>query len=60
VIRKGTLNDLFPGKHFLKYVIGRGIMKSMETKYIAKTCFSRNSIIITNGWSIYEEVIWKR
>lgn len=60
IIRKGTLNDLFPGKPILKSLIGRGVLKSMETKYIAKTTFSRNSIFAATGWSIYEEVIWRR
>ncbi len=60
IIRKGTFDDLFPGKPILKFIIGRRILKSMETKYIAKTTFSRNSIFTASGWSIYEEVIWRR
>lgn len=60
IIRKGTFSDLFPGKPVLKMLIGKGLMKSMETKFIAKTTFSRNSIFVASGWSIYEEVIWRR
>lgn len=60
IIRKGTLGDLFPGKPILKSLIGRGVLKNMETKYIAKTTFSRNSIFVSTGWSIYEEVVWRR
>lgn len=60
IIRKGTFSDLFPGKPVLKILVGKGIIKSLETKFIAKTNFSRNSIFVATGWSIYEEVIWKR
>lgn len=60
IIREGTIADLFSGKYVLKTVIGQKILRTSEIKYIANTTFSRNSIFVAKGWSIFESVVWKK
>ena len=60
IIRKGRLLNLFSGFSFLKILFDRRILNTMEIKYKAKTIFSRNSSILSEGWSLFEIVTWAK
>lgn len=60
IIRKGKLLNLFPGISCLKFLFNRRILNTMEIKYKAKTIFSKNAVILSNGWSLFELVTWAK
>lgn len=60
IIRKGRLLNLFSGISCLKYLFNRRILNAAEIKYKAKTIFSKNAVILSNGWSLFELVTWAK
>jgi hypothetical protein len=60
IIRKGKLLNLFSGISWLKFLFNRRILETMEIKYKAKTIFSKNSVSLSKGWSLYEIVTWAK
>jgi hypothetical protein len=58
LIRKGKLSGLFSKMKLLKIFFNRRILNTLEIKYKAKTTFSKNSILLSNGWSLFEIVTW--
>jgi hypothetical protein len=60
IIRKGKLLNLFSGISWLKFLFGRRILETMEIKYKARTIFSKNSVALLKGWSLYEIVTWTK
>jgi hypothetical protein len=58
LIRKGKLSRLFSKMKLLKIFFNRRILNSVEIKYKAKTSLSKNSIVLSNNWSLFEIVTW--
>jgi hypothetical protein len=58
LIRKGKLSGLFSKMIVLKIFFDRRILNTIEIKYKAKTTLSKNSIILSNDWSLFEIVTW--
>jgi hypothetical protein len=58
LIRKGKLSRLFSKMKLLKIFFNRKILNSVEIKYKARTSLSKNSIVLSNDWSLYEIVTW--
>jgi len=42
----------------LKLFLNRRILETEEIKKKARTNLSKNSVILSNGWSLYEVVTW--
>jgi hypothetical protein len=42
----------------LKIFLNRRILNTVEIKYKAKTTLSKNSVFLSNGWSLFEIVTW--
>jgi hypothetical protein len=58
LIRKGRLSGLFSKMKLLKIFLNRRILNTVEIKYKAKTTLSKNSVFLSNGWSLFEIVTW--
>jgi hypothetical protein len=58
LIRNGKLSRLFSKMKLLKIFFNRKILNSVEIKYKARTSLSKNSIVLSNDWSLYEIVTW--
>lgn len=58
VIREGVISRLFSGMPHLRMFFNQRILSTLETKYRARTAFSKNTITVSNGWSLFETVIW--
>jgi hypothetical protein len=58
VIRKGKLSHLFDTWPFIKVLFNPRLLGIIETKFKAKTELLRNSELLSDGWSIFEIVIW--
>jgi hypothetical protein len=59
-IRKGRLRNHFSGISFLKFLFNRRILNTIEIKYKSKTIFSKNTMTLSNGWSLFEIVSWAK
>ena len=57
-IRKGKLSGLFLKMKLLKLFLNRRILDTEEIKIKARTNLSKNSVFLSNGWSLYEVVTW--
>jgi hypothetical protein len=57
-IRKGRLSKIFSGNPWLKFLFNKRILNTLEKKYKAKTSLSKRSESLSDGWSIYETIIW--
>jgi hypothetical protein len=57
-VRKGRLSGIFPKMAFLKLFLNKRIMNTFERKYKARTAFSKDSVLLSNGWSLFEVVTW--
>ena len=60
LVRKGKLSGLFSKMSLLKVFFNRRILDTIETKYKARSTFIRNSAFLSNGWSLFEVVTWKK
>ncbi len=58
IIRHGKLSGLFSKMKLLRIFFNRRILNTTETKYKAKTTLSKNSIVLSIGWSLFEIVTW--
>ncbi|TAL64025.1 MAG: hypothetical protein EPN88_11515 [Bacteroidetes bacterium] len=58
LIRKDKLSGLFSEMALLKIFFNRRILNTVELKYKAKTALSKNSVFLSNGWSLFEIVTW--
>ena len=58
LIRKGKLSGLFLRMPLLKMLLNRRILNTLEIKYKAITHFSKSSVSLAKGWSLYEVVTW--
>ena len=58
LIRKGKLSGLFLKMTLLKIFLNRRILNTLEIKYKAMTNFSKDSVFLSNGWSLFEVVTW--
>jgi hypothetical protein len=58
IIRKGKLSNLFSKINLLKLIFNQRILNTMEIKYKAKTIFSKDSVVLSNDWSLFEIVTW--
>jgi hypothetical protein len=58
VIRKNRLSGIFLKVPLLRMFLKKSILNTLEIKYKAKTEFSKNSVELSTGWSLYEVVIW--
>ncbi len=58
LIRKGNLSGLFSKMALAKIFFNRRILNTLEIKYKAKTTLSKNSIFLSDGWSLFEIVTW--
>lgn len=59
-LRKGKLSELFSKMPFLRIFLNKHILKTLEIKYKARTAFYKNSLLLSNGWSLYEIVTWEK
>jgi hypothetical protein len=59
-IRNGRLSGLFSKMRILKILFNSNLLNSIEVKYKAKTILSHNSLILSNGWSLFEIVKWEK
>jgi hypothetical protein len=60
LIRKGRVSKLFQKMKMLKILFNHRILNSLEIKYKSKTSLSKNSIILSDGWSLFETVTWEK
>jgi hypothetical protein len=58
VIREGKLVNIFSRMSLLRIFFDTRILNAIEIKYKAKSTFSHKDKI-SDGWSLYETVIWK-
>jgi len=58
LIRKGKLSGMFSKMGFLKIFFNRKILNSVEIKYKARASLNKNSLVLSNGWSLFEIVTW--
>lgn len=58
LIRKGTLSELLSKMKFLKLFFNHRFLNSVEIKYKARTSLNKNSLVLSNGWSLFEIAIW--
>jgi hypothetical protein len=58
VIRHGKLSGLFSKMKLIKIFFNSTILNTFEIKYKAKTTLSKNSVVISNDWSLFEIVTW--
>ncbi|MCE5347582.1 MAG: hypothetical protein LLG13_15035 [Bacteroidales bacterium] len=58
IIRKGNLSGLFSKMKLLRIFFNRRFMKTVEIKYKAKTTLNKNSVVLSNDWSLFEIVTW--
>jgi hypothetical protein len=59
-IRNGRLSDVLSRMPVLKLISGIRILSSTEIKYKAQSTLSRNSIVVAEGWALYETVKWNK
>ena len=59
-IRKGKLSGLFSKMKFLKIFFKSRLLDTLEIKHIAKTILSENSLFLSDGWSLFETVTWRK
>jgi hypothetical protein len=59
-IRNSKLSGLFSKMKFLKIFFNRRLLDSLEIKYKAKTILSENSLFLSDGWSLFETVTWRK
>jgi hypothetical protein len=60
ILRKGKLSNALSKMPWLKIIINRSILNTVETKFKAKTILSRDLKISANGWSLFEIVTWAK
>jgi hypothetical protein len=58
IIRQGKLSGLFIKMTFLKMFLNSRILNTFEIKYKAMTDFSKSSVFLSKGWSLFEVVTW--
>lgn len=58
VIRQGKLSGLFSKMKLLKTIFNRRILNTLEIKYKSRTTLSKNSIVLSTDWSLFETVTW--
>jgi hypothetical protein len=58
IIRNGKLSGLLSKMRLLTIFFNSRILNSVETKYKAKVFLYKNSLALSNGWSIFEIVKW--
>jgi len=58
VVRKGKISRLFSKMAYLKIFFNRRILNTLEIKFRAKTTLSKNLLLLSNGWSLFEIVTW--
>ena len=58
VIRKGKISKIFSKMAHLKIFFNRRILNTLEIKFKAKTILNKNSLLLSNGWSLFEIVTW--
>jgi hypothetical protein len=59
LIRKGKLSGLLTKMKLLKIFFNNWMLNSMEIKYKAKASLFKNSLVFSNGWSLFEIVTWE-
>lgn len=59
-IRNSKLSGLFSKMKFLKIFFKSRLLDSLEIKYKAKTILSENSLFLSDGWSLFETVTWRK
>jgi hypothetical protein len=57
-IRNGKLSGLFSKMRFLKIFFSSRLLDTVEIKYKAKTILSGDTGFLSDGWSLFEIVIW--
>jgi len=58
LIRNGKLSGLFSKMTLLNIFFNCRILNTVEIKYKAKATLSKNSIFLSNDWSLFEIVTW--
>lgn len=58
-IRTGKLSRIFSKMPLFKLFFSRMMLNAEEKKFKARTVFSKNSVNLSQGWSIYEVVTWR-
>ena len=58
VIRQGKLSGLFSKMKLIKIFFNSTILNTIEIKYKAKTTLIKNSVVLSNEWSLFEIVTW--
>lgn len=58
VIRQGKLSGLFSKMKLLRIIFNQRILNTVEIKYKAKAILSKNSVVLSNDWSLFEIVTW--
>ena len=58
IVRKGKLSNVLAKMPWLKIIFNIRILNTIENKYKAKSSFTKDSIEIENGWSLFEIVTW--
>jgi hypothetical protein len=59
-IRNNKLSRLFSKMKFMKIFFKSRLLNSLEKKYKAKTILSENSLFLSDGWSLFETVTWRK
>jgi hypothetical protein len=57
-VRQGTLSDVLSGMRFLKMIVNRRILSTVETKFKAESLLVRDDGFTSPGWALYEIVSW--
>lgn len=60
IIRTGKLANILAKMPWLKIIFNHKILNTVEIKFKSKSSFSKDSIVITNGWSLFEIVTWTK
>jgi hypothetical protein len=60
IIKQAKLLTIAHKYKFLKFLFKDKFLESLEVKYKSKSILKQNDIVIAEGWSLYEVVIWKK
>jgi hypothetical protein len=58
IIREGMISKLFSKMVHLKIFFNPRILNTLEIKFKAKTTLIKNSLHLSDGWSLFEIVTW--
>ncbi|MBL7789075.1 MAG: hypothetical protein JNL75_04490 [Chitinophagales bacterium] len=60
VIYEGKISNHLKNLNWLKWIINKRILETIEVKFKSKAIFKVNDSMMNTGWSLYEIVKWKK